>query len=274
MTTIVKKGSEPKKSDIHEPSGNSYGNLMKSMLTTSPPEGAEQVPSNKDFAGQARNVAQYAMNSASLNGTAKMHKEKKSKQERSLIDRQLNGDDDEDDLPIGPGYAMMTHLFQRAGGKEKIEETKKEKLLNGANIVTNAMDGVKTALQMIGVYSETNTGGLPLDLKDAMKVYFGKKDPNDVEKTQFTHDLQDGVNKIDKKKVRRFVNHDGSLTWEILNDDKSVMSRFTYGDYNGAKIFAQGGYNKFAELLNTAKKQLGPDKRGEFDAIRNGFGKR
>ena len=224
----------------------------------------------------AREVAQANMHQVSGNGTATMYKQQKEKGQRSLTDMQINGsgDDPEDNLPIGPGYAMMTHLFKRSGGKGAIQAAKKDKLLNGANIITNAMDGVKTALQMIGCYSETNSGGLPIDLKDAMKVYFGKKEPSDVEKSQFNHDLQDGAHKVDKKKVRKFVNQDGSLTWEIMNDDKTVMSRFTYGDYNGAKIFAQGGYNKFAELLDKAKKELGPDNRAEFDAIRNGFGKR
>lgn len=230
---------------------------------------------NKDFSGQARGIAQSALRHCGANGMAKLHKEKKDSMGVSLTQRQLDGDPEpEDDLPIGPGYGMMTHLFNHAGGKDKIKEAKKDKLLNGANIVTNAMDGVKTALQMIGMHSETNTGGLPMDIKDAMKVYYGKKEPSDVERSQFQHDLTDGASKMDKKKVRRFVNQDGSLTWEILNDDKSVMSRFTYGDYNGAKIFAQGGYNKFAELLTKAKKELGPDNRGEFDAIRNNFGKR
>lgn len=227
----------------------------------------------QDFAGGARTIAQNHLNNVSLNGTGQMYETAKKKASRSLTDRQLNGDDDDEDLPIGPGYAMMTHLFNHAGGKKAIKDTKKEKLLNGANILTNSMDSVKTALQMIGVHSETNAGGLPLDIKDAMKAFYGKKELTDVEKSQFHFDVNNGSAKMDKKDVRKFVNQDGSLTWEILNKDKTVMSRFTYGDYNGAKIFAQGGYNKFAELLAKAKKELGPDNRAEFDAIRNGFGK-
>lgn len=211
----------------------------------------------------------FAMNEARNFGTAPMRENERMKNEKSMMERWSEDGPEDDSLPFGPGYAMMTHLFNRSGIKEKAKGKKKQMLTKGTNIFTDAMESVKTAMQMVGLYSETNVGGLPFDLQDAMKAYFGDKQVDDIMKSQFIHDIQDGVTKIDPKKVRKFVNKDGSLTWEILNDDKTVMNRFTYGKYNGTNIFAQGGYNAFAEMLKKAMKELGPDVAGEFDAMRD-----
>jgi hypothetical protein len=114
---------------------------------------------------------------------------------------------------------------------------------------------------------------MPIDIKEAKKIWFGKDGEIDpIAESEWRNSVELGDNKLDPKRVRKFVNHDGSLTWEILNEDKTVMSRFTMGDYAGTKIFAQGGYNKFAEVLKKARQQLGQDTGGEFDAIRSMFG--
>ena len=95
---------------------------------------------------------------------------------------------------------------------------------------------------------------------------------DEVAKAEFMSIAEQGDSKIDPKRIRKFVNYDGSLTWEVLNEDKTVMSRFTMGKYKGTSIFAQGGYKKFAELLKKAKGKLGKDNGGEFDSIRSMFG--
>jgi hypothetical protein len=200
-----------------------------------------------------------------------MHEKARQKQAVSAMDKSQSDDKDDDELPIGPGFSYMTHLFKRSGAKEKIEKKNKEDVLNGANVFTNSMAAIKTAMQMIGVYSDQNSGGLPFKLEDAYKIYHGDNKLEDHVKSQFHADIQSGINKMDPKKIRRFVNQDGSLTWEVLNDDKTVQSRFTMGEYNGANIFAQGGYSAFSQLLKQAKSQLGRDNKAEFDAIRGSY---
>lgn len=189
---------------------------------------------------------------------------------KTTMEQAIDGPD-EDELPKTPGFAYLTHLFNAKGAAKKLKERHQKTVTKGMNLLTNAPDGVKTALRMLGVAAETNLDGLPFDMKDVFKLFYGDKELDDIEKSDFMRELQDGVNKIDRKKVRKFVNHDGSLTWEILNDDKSIMSRFTYGEYNGKKLFAQGGYKNFAELLRQARAQLGDDYKGEFDAIRGNY---
>jgi hypothetical protein len=112
---------------------------------------------------------------------------------------------------------------------------------------------------------------MPIEINDAQKIWFGDKEVSKQEQSVFRSTLETGDSKLDPKKVRKFVNHDGSLTWEVLNDDKTVMNRFTMGEYAGTKIFSQGGYKNFAEMLKEAKGKLGKDTGGEFDAIRSAY---
>ncbi len=234
----------------------------KPMIEGRPPAAAPAF-----LHASAMSMLNRTLGEAKNYGTAPMHEEKRNKESKSRMQRFLDGDkEDDDDLPIGPGFAMMTHLFKNANAGDAMKKKHQNALTKGMNIFTDALDGVKTALRMIGLHSDTNIGGLPIDMKDALKMFYGDKEITDVMKSDFMHDLQDGVNKIDPKKVRKFVNHDGSLTWELLNDDKTVMNRFTFGDYKGKKIFAQGGYKNFAHLYEKAKRELGPDLAGEFDA--------
>lgn len=218
-------------------------------------------------------VVSQALRSVADNGVKGMQERAKAAASQSMMSRYMDGPQikPDEDLPIGPGFAYLNHLFNNAGGGGKIKERMKDKMLNGLGIMTNAMDGVRTALKMIGAASDDNIDGLPIDQKDIMKIFHGDKadDMDDIQRNEFLKEISDGTKKIDRKKIRKFVNQDGSLTWEILNDDKkTIMSRFTFGEYNGTKLFAQGGYKQFGQLLREAREKLGPDHRGEFDSIR------
>lgn len=195
---------------------------------------------------------------------------------QSMMSRLMDGPqiDPEEDLPNSPGFAYLSHLFKATGAGDKLKDKHKKAITKGMNIMTNAPDGVKTALKMLGMAGDNNVDGLPIDQKDILKLFHGDKADqlDDIERNEFLRDIGDGNTKIDRKKVRKFVNQDGSLTWEILNDDKkTIMSRFTFGEYNGTKLFAQGGYKQFGDLLRQARQQLGPDRRSEFDSIRNKY---
>ncbi len=230
------------------------------------------------YLGQGVNVRNAGVVSSALrsladNGVKGMQERAQSTAAQSMMSRYMDGPQvkPDEDLPIGPGFAYLNHLFNNAGGGKKIKERMKDKMLNGLGIMTNAMDGVRTALKLIGAAGDDNIDGLPIDTKDIMKIFHGDKadDMDDIQRNEFLKEISDGTKKIDRKKIRKFVNMDGSLTWEILNDDKkTIMSRFTFGEYNGTKLFAQGGYKQFGELLREARQKLGPDARGEFDSIR------
>lgn len=206
-------------------------------------------------------------------GTASLIIPRLADHNKSQMSKLVGSDPNEssdDGLPVGPGKAYLTHLFRTHKVKDKLNELQKKATGNGSNIFTDQGEALRGAIAAIGLYSERNPGGMPLDVKEAKKFWFGDKDIDQIEESEFHAKLQ-GDTKIDPKRVRKFVNHDGSLTWELLNQDKTVMSRFTMGDYAGTKVFAQGGYNKFAELLKEVKAKKGPDSGGEFDAIRSQY---
>lgn len=191
--------------------------------------------------------------------------------DRSMIERQMNGEAGGDDLPQGPGYTYFNHLFNRAGGKVKDQENKKKKMTRGSNIYTEAQEALKVAIKAMGVATSMNPTGLPIDIGDAQSIWYGEDDVDENEKMQWRTSVEMGDARIDPKKVRKFTNYDGSMTWEILNDDKTVSSRFTLGEYAGTKIFSQGGYNKFVELMKKVKEQVGYDDSTGFDAVRGSY---
>lgn len=193
---------------------------------------------------------------------------------RSVSDR-MDGKTNDDGLPVGPGFAYATHLFRNIAQKRKREEHEsrgKDRGKEQTSIYTDQIEALKTALSAMGIYSEKNPGGIPIDVKEAKKAWFGDKDVDPIQEAEWRSLVEMGDRKIDSKRMRKFVNYDGSLTWELLNEDKTVMSRFTVGEYAGMKIFAQGGYSKFAELLKQVKQQKGPDHQGVFESIRGMFG--
>lgn len=193
---------------------------------------------------------------------------------RSHTDVFINGKkiDPDDELPMGEGFAYGSHLFRRMNGSQKIKDKNKEILTKGANIFTEHMEALKTTMQQLGVYSEMNPGGMPIDIKEAKRIWFGDSEPDIVQESEWKQTIEMGDRKLDPKKVRKFNNADGSITWEVLNDDKTVQHRFTMGDYAGTKLFAQGGYKVFARLLKKAQQKLGSDVAGQFDSIRTMFG--
>jgi hypothetical protein len=229
----------------------------------------------RNYGQEALGVLNESLGFMKGHGVNKLHSPKMVESQRSFSDVFVNGKkiDDDDDLPTGPGNAYVTHLFKRQQVGEKLKAKAKEAVTGGANVFTEQMEALKLAVKTMGIASERNPGGMPIDIKEAKKIWFGKDGEIDpIAESEWRNSVELGDNKLDPKRVRKFVNHDGSLTWEILNEDKTVMSRFTMGDYAGTKIFAQGGYNKFAEVLKKARQQLGQDTGGEFDAIRSMFG--
>lgn len=179
--------------------------------------------------------------------------------------------DPADELPLGPGKTYLSHLFKRHGLDEKIKNQQKKKMKAGGNIFTDQQEALRLALKVIGCYSDRNPGGMPIEVHEAKKFWFGDQEADEMDEAEFMSSIE-GDNKIDPKRIRKFVNYDGSLTYEVLNQDKTVQSRFTLGKYKGTTIFSQGGYKKFAEVFKKARAKLGNDEGGEFDAIRSAFG--
>lgn len=144
------------------------------------------------------------------------------------------------------------------------------------SIVTTAPEALRQALNFIGVASDRNPTGLGVSLATARQVIIGKnqEETSMTDEADFRASMEQGDNRIDKKKIRQFVNYDGSVTYEILNDDKSIMSRFTLGEYKGQKVFVQGGYSAYAQTLRKLAPQLAAAaaKSSEFDDIRKKAG--
>ncbi len=214
-------------------------------------------------------MSQFAFNQQAV-GTTPGVVNALRKSEGSLLKKRMDGDVTQD-LPQGPGFTYFNHLFNRAGGTEKDKENKKKKMTNGSNIYTEAQEALKVAIKAMGIATSMNPTGLPIDTKDAEHIYFGEEEADDNDKLQWRTSVEMGDARIDPKKVRKFTNYDGSMTWEILNDDKTVSSRFTLGEFAGTKIFSQGGYNKFVELMQKVKQQVGYDDSTGFDAIRGKY---
>lgn len=186
---------------------------------------------------------------------------------RSKSDILANGPGDAGP-PTEPGFVYMSHLFRRSNAAKKIAKRMKEKKTGGTNIYTDHTEALKAAMGALGIYSDKNPGGMPIDPRDAKKLWFGSDTPDPGQESEWRTMIEMGDKNVDPKRIRKFVNYDGSMTWELLNEDKTVMSRFTLGEYKGSKIFTQGGYAKFSDLLKKAKQELGPDENAEFDQVR------
>lgn len=223
---------------------------------------------------QAAGIMGEALGFAKQFGISALNKPKQMESSRTFTETFVNGKKikDGDNLPTIPGSAYSTHLFKHHEAGKKAMEASKNALTNASKIFTEQMEALKLALGSMGVASERNPGGLPVDFKDARKIWFGSDDVDPIQEAEFRSTIEIGDRKVDPKKIRKFANSDGSLTWEILNDDKTVMSRFTMGEYAGTKLFSQGGYDSFAKLLKKAREKFGPDSKGEFDSIRTMFG--
>lgn len=201
------------------------------------------------------------------NGSNSAYMQRAMEAMRSASDRVANGPGDPGP-PVEPGFVYMSHLFKRTNAAKKMRQRMQRRKSNDANIYSDHLEALKTAIGALGIYSDKNPGGMPIDFGDAKKIWFGSEPPDNVQETEWRTLVEMGDKNVDPKRVRKFVNYDGSSTWELLNEDKTVMSRFTLGEYKGVKIFTQGGYNKFAELLQRAQQDLGPDQGGAFEQSR------
>jgi len=254
---------DPPRSDTDLPPGMlSMMGTLQTMHET--PEQSESQTSN--FANASTMINEHLQGAAQY-GMVKRQAMEAMKKGGSKMS-QMGRREDKDFRPKGPGTDYLNHLVDYNMMGEKMAAQRKENEQENGNIFTDQPEAAKTALRLIGVYSEKNPSGLPIDFMEAKSLWFGKKEVDKMEEAGFRTEVEQGDQNIDPKRVRKFVNYDGSLTWEILNQDKTVQSRFTMGDYAGTKVFAQGGYKTFAELLKKAKKKKGPDVGGEFDAIR------
>lgn len=230
---------------------------------------AEQMDYGKQafdmVAGHLTQTSQIGMAGVAVN-------QAKASAKGSSVMQKMTGEQGEDDgLPKGPGFNYMNHLWNRgkAGAVMKSRENH-EKTRDDTNIYTDQMEALKTALAVAGVYSDKNPGGLPIDLAAAKKVWFGDEQVGGIDEAEWRSKVEMGDSTIDPKRIRKFANYDGSMTWEVLNHDKTVMSRFTMGQYGGVNIFAQGGYSKFADLLDKVKSKVGPTNVGSFEGARKG----
>lgn len=182
--------------------------------------------------------------------------------------------------PAGPQKTPSTHLTQPYGltmamfldarsrrpppGRPGTNEVPK------GSIITNQPEALRQALNYLGVASGRNPNGLTIDISTARQVIFGKGDIDEVEEAEFRARMEAGDIQIDKKKIRQFVNYDGSVTYEILNNDKSILSRFTIGEFKGQKLFVQGGYSVYAQSMRAVIEKMSSIqvRDSEFDKVR------
>lgn len=219
------------------------------------------------YGQQAQEFSSQHLQELAATGTNGLYRAIQGDKESETFMQSIKSSDPTIKVPLGPGFNYFSHLFNRSN----IQEQKKATADKEPNIVTDQPEAVKLALRTMGVFSERNPTGLPIDIRDAKKLFFGTEDVDPIDEAEWRTSLERGSDDFDPKKVRKFVNYDGSLTWEILNDDKTVMSRFTMGEYSGTKIFSQGGHTKFADLLKQVRSKIGPDHGADFDAIRGMF---
>src|SRR3989304_503537 len=137
-------------------------------------QGFEQA---RQYGQQAQDMMNNTLGTLASVGTGASMFKKRLNSMKSKTEQLVNGEDAEDDLPEGPGFNYLTHLFRRVGGPAKAEAKKKEAKTKGSNIYTDHMEALKVALSAMGVFSEKNPGGMPVDLLDAKKIWFGEDDP-------------------------------------------------------------------------------------------------
>jgi len=173
-------------------------------------------------------------------------------------------------MPQGPGTKMFNVLtLQHMAGKAPVAASLTPAL---QNVFTRQPEAMKVAIQTLGVAGPNNPNGIAIDMDTAKELWFGSKDAkvSAGDEAAFRAIAQSGDQKIDRKRIKQYVNYDGSTTWEILNNDKSIMSRFTLGSSEGKKIFAQGGYNEYAAELGAITSKMGQESKiaEQFESTR------
>lgn len=161
--------------------------------------------------------------------------------------------------PQGPGTRVLTNLIlNRKFGAKKGMTGDQAPQQQEAQLSTSSQGALKLALSVLGVSSDKNKLGMNLPIGMARSVWFGPgAKVTNTDEAQFRAIMDGGDKSVDEKRVRQFVNFDGSTTWEVLNPDKTVMSRFTLGEFNGKKVFVQGGYSSYADQLKKIVSQGG-----------------
>lgn len=219
---------------------------------------------NPDFGGEAMQLLSAHLGSMRNNGS--MRDKMDEIRAQATPGHKRDGSEMGDGLPKGPGFTYANHLFRKM--KKMRDEKQKQSGTDEVNIYTDQQEALKTAIGICGVYSDKNPGGMPIEIKSAKRIWFGKDEPDGFAEAEFRSLAEMGDRNIDPKRIRKFVNYDGSMTWEVLNEDKTVMSRFTMGEFAGTKVFTQGGYSKFAEVLKKVQAKAGGDGSDGFDAVR------
>jgi len=280
MTTIISKETQDKM--------GKDGPSMAESLGGRPMLAGENMASDQADAARASALSQSNeqllgyKNRASLaiaenltklsgQGATQQYSEQAEESLRSVSDRVANGPNKEAGPPTFPGAVYLNHLFKRTKAVQKAKQDQKKAKGEEINIYTEHMEALKSAISALGVYSDRNPGGMPIELKEAKQIWFGSEKVDGIAENEWRSLVEMGDNAIDPKRIRKFVNYDGSRTWEILNEDKTVMNRFTMGEANGTKVFAQGGYSKFAEALKKVKEKSGGQGDGGFDSARKQF---
>ncbi len=282
MTTIMRKETMDKMGDRESLAESLGGRPMLAGDNMAADQADAARASALAAAGQADEQLLGYKNRASLaiadnltkisgDGSIQQYREQMEESMRSASDRVANGPG-KLGPPTFPGSVYLNHLFKRTKAEQKAKKDLKKSKGEEINIYTEHMEALKSAISSMGVYSDRNPGGMPIDIKEAKKIWFGGEQIDGIQENEWRSLVEMGDNSIDPKKIRKFVNYDGSRTWEVLNDDKTVSSRFTMGEHSGVKVFAQGGYAKFAEILKKVKEKAQGGGDGGFDAARSSFG--
>jgi hypothetical protein len=172
----------------------------------------------------------------------------------------------------GKGVGMLTYLMHNkaAGNPTKSDFPDPDQPPKESFIDSSHPEALKKAMAVLGLRSDQNHDGLDIDIDTAKKLYFGKEKLSEIEEAEFRALMLHGDEKFDKKRMRQFVNHDGSTTYELINPDKSVMTRFTFGQFKERKVFAQGGYDSYSKELRKLLDNADQDTQAmvEFDDLR------
>ncbi|UOF79078.1 hypothetical protein [Caudoviricetes sp.] len=158
------------------------------------------------------------------------------------------------------GTTMLQYLMaeKMAGNPTASDVPNPDKMPKETIIHASHPEALKAAISMVGIKSEYNKDGLPIDIDAARKLFFGDEQLSDVEESEFRV-LLNGDKTVDPRQVRQSTNFDGSITVELLNQDRTPKTKFTLGTFKGAKVFAQGGYEEYAgelrKVLSDGSKQ-------------------
>jgi hypothetical protein len=175
----------------------------------------------------------------------------------------------------GKGTKMLEYLYWKRYGQpsQPINEDPSQPL----PVVTQHPEALKQAMVILGLQSEKNPLGLDLDMETAKEIWFGADKVNnlsEVDEAEFRSQMEAGDSNIDRKRIRQFVNYDGSTTYEVLNPDKSVMARFTMGVYKNQRVFVTGNYEAYAAQLKALASQKAAQSKSvaeQFEEIRKTY---